>query len=61
MLMDRKEAMSNDFVHNLSSRSQLQKHPFGTPAIVADAFGLFPFCSHGDFLSPQQLTIRLIA
>lgn len=59
--MDRKEAMSNDFVHSSSSRSQLQNHPFVTAAIAADAFGLFHFCSHGDFLSSQQLTIRLIA
>jgi hypothetical protein len=59
--MDRKEAMSNDFVRSLSGRSQLQNHPFGKPVIVADTFPLFPFCPHGDFLSPQQLTIRLIA
>jgi hypothetical protein len=59
--MDRKEAMSNDFVHTLSGRSQLQNHHFGTPAIVADTLSLFPFCSHGALLSPRQLTIRLIA
>jgi hypothetical protein len=59
--MDRKETMSNDFVHSLSGRSQLQTHPIRKPAIVADIFSLFPFCSHGDLLSPQQLTIRLIA
>jgi len=59
--MDSKEAMNSDFVHSLSSRSQLQNHPLGRSAIVADTFSLFPFSSHGDFLSPQQLIIRLIA